>query len=116
MSVNVRRHALGVLALVFLTAAVVLWLNQGGDQSQALLGFCSRLGLILGVLWMAFPQVQNLPTRLPTRLVLALVLGGLIVVARPRVLALVAVIVALIAGLEFAGRLMRNPPARGRRS
>ena len=100
MSVNVRRHVLGVLALVCLTAAVVLWMNQGGDQSQALIGICSRLGLLLGVLWMALPQVRTLPARLPTRLVIALVV----------------VIVALIAGLEFAGRLMKKPSERGKRS
>lgn len=101
--------------MLCLTAAVVLWLNQGGDQSQALIGICSRLGLLLGVLWMALPQVQSLPARLPGRLVIALVVGGLILVARPKVLALVVVIVAMIAGLEFAGRLLKKPSERGKK-
>lgn len=89
-----RRPMIGIIALVLLTAAVVLAvrpLDWGGHQ--ALLAACVRVGAVMTALWLAYPQVSRLPKWIvPTVLIAAIVVAirpKLIVIAVPLLVALV---------------------------
>ena len=88
-----HRPTIGIIALVLLASAVLLWLRPldwGGQQ--ALLAACVRLGAVMSALWLAHPQVSRLPGWIvPTVLVAAIVVAirpKLIVIAVPLIIAL----------------------------
>lgn len=75
-----RRHAVGGLAIVFLAAGIGLWLfpiHGAGYEQAWSIGL--RIGVVLGLYWLAYPEIQRLPGWL--WLVVPLVL--LAVVIRP---------------------------------
>ncbi|MCL4205582.1 MAG: hypothetical protein KJ000_24135 [Pirellulaceae bacterium] len=117
LSEKARRHLLGFMALVFLGLATVLLTIYRDGTLYALGSMCLRIGLTLGVLWFALPQVLVLTRNLSPRLTVAVVLGGLIVVAtRGKATLLVLLVLVLLTAVEVAGWLL-NPTARkkGRR-
>ena len=55
-----HRPTVGILALILLIAAAVLYLwPQLGDSNQQLLSACLRVGAVLAALWLALPQVTR---------------------------------------------------------
>jgi hypothetical protein len=60
-----RRHAIGVFALLLLLGASVLcfWPAASGESAavKAMEGAFWRVGALLAVLWMAWPDVHRLP-------------------------------------------------------
>ncbi|MEA1952151.1 MAG: hypothetical protein U9N87_12255 [Planctomycetota bacterium] len=57
-----RRHAIGVIALVLLAFAGVLWLwPNEGNTFLGLEAACWRVGALMGVLWVAYTDVQRIP-------------------------------------------------------
>ena len=52
-----QRQILGVLALVLLIAGVAF--SVGGEERQDVAGLCVRIGLILGALWLALPELTR---------------------------------------------------------
>jgi hypothetical protein len=66
-----RRHLLGILAVLFLLGAtVLLWVP--GEHSSQLSGVGWRLGAFLAVWWLAWPDLDRLPGWLLFALPLAL--------------------------------------------
>jgi len=61
-----NRNALGIIAaiLLFLGGATVLF-GPGGGNSSGFAGGCIRVGLVLGALWLALPQILSTVARLP---------------------------------------------------
>ncbi len=57
-----RRHAIGIIALVLLAIAGVLWLwPTEGNELLGLEAACWRVGALMGVLWVAYSDVQRIP-------------------------------------------------------
>jgi hypothetical protein len=57
-----QRHALGIVAIVCLIAAVVFEIVASTDpRLQATQAGCWRLGLFFGVWWLAYPQAVRVP-------------------------------------------------------
>ncbi len=109
-----RRHLLGILSLVLLAGAVYGLLRYGTAESQAsmLSSMCLRIGLVLGAIWLAFPQVRQLSGTMSPWMVAPFALLGIIVLARPRT-AVVMVPIALALGvLAFVGWLLKPPTRR----
>jgi hypothetical protein len=52
-----QRHLLGILAVVGLVAGVVMQLR--GEEAVA--GTCLRIGAVLALLWLAMPQLREVP-------------------------------------------------------
>jgi len=52
-----QRQILGVLALVLVIAGLIFSLEGGPRQDLA--GFCLRIGLILGAIWLALPDLSR---------------------------------------------------------
>lgn len=57
-----RRHAVGLIALVLLLSGLLLLLSAPGDEVyQMALGGCWRVGVLMGVLWIAYRDLERLP-------------------------------------------------------
>jgi len=54
---SAKRNVLGILALVCLVAALALWLFTADPEHNALLSVVTRVGIVLGALWLALPAV-----------------------------------------------------------
>lgn len=64
-----RRKTLGIAAMLLLAVGVIAALRGPEDGSaRGFAGGCIRVGLVLGALWLAWPQIQGMFTRLPQRL------------------------------------------------
>ncbi len=107
-----RRHALGILAILLLIVAVYGWITYGLKDSEANLFFstCERIGLVFGVTWLAYPQLVRVASKTSARFVLLMVGIGLIILVRPKSIFMLGPVMLILAGLQFAGWLMR--PAR----
>lgn len=104
-----RRIALGILALLFLIAGVAGLIKYGLADSggSAAASVALRTGVLLGVLWLALPQVELLFRRFPPWLLGTVGLGGLVLLIRPRMFVYVLPILAALMVLQLAGRLLR---------
>ena len=52
-----QRHILGILAVVVLAVGVVMQVRDDG----AVAGTCWRIGAVLALLWLAMPQLREVP-------------------------------------------------------
>ena len=104
-----RRHAIAAIAVLLLAAAAVLWLwppVEGG--SPALEAALWRVGAVLVVLWLAYPDLD----RLPAWLLGVVPVVFILIAARPRWF---LYLVPIFLVLGFRQSLRRRPPP-GRRA
>lgn len=86
-----HRPSVGILALILLTTGTLLWaFGSEAENSTAWVAACWRIGLALGALWLALPQLH----RVPGWLIAAILFVALVVARQPRVM-LLAVAVAI---------------------
>lgn len=104
-----RRHLLGAIALAFLVVGLALWLYSDADFAWVAL----RIGMVLGALWLALPQVVDVFRKIPRWALLCGVLAISSLALAPRTLLIVIPIIAGFALLKFVGWIFR-PPARRR--
>lgn len=58
-----RRHAVGLITLLLLLTGAVLWIwspDSEGAAQMAMLA-CLKVGVLMGVLWIAYRDVERLP-------------------------------------------------------
>ena len=110
-----RVHLLGLIGLVFLATGIGLLIAKGwnSDEWSMAAGMCVRIGMTLGALWLAFPQLVDLTSRVSPWTLAAIVIGLLIVVARPRTILFVAPVLLAIGLLQFVGWLFKPLPRKG---
>ena len=88
-----RRHLIGIIALLLLAAAVTLWIwrPQGAGEFFTLGAFV-RVGTVMAALWLAYPQVHRMPAwfwfSLPALLIILAIRPKWFLVAVPIVIAL----------------------------
>jgi hypothetical protein len=107
-----RRHALGILAILLLMVAVYGWITYGLTDSEANVIFntCERIGLVFGVTWMAYPQLVRVASKTSARFVLLMAGIGLIILVRPKSIFILGPVMLILAGLQFAGWIMKPAP------
>ena len=112
MTATVRRRIIGVIALAMLAAAAILLLLLDGNLADMYGSICLRVGMTLGAAWLAYPQIMLLSAYCTPKLLLTILLGGIVVIARPRTFPVVALLIAAVAVLELAGWLLKplRPP------
>jgi len=99
-----RRHAIAAIAVVFLIAAAALWLwppVEGGVP--ALEASLWRVGAVLVVLWLAYPDLRHMPAWLVGTVPIVVVL----VAARPRWFIFLVPVLLVLGVLQS---LRRRPP------
>ncbi|MBN2292547.1 MAG: hypothetical protein JXM70_08990 [Pirellulales bacterium] len=103
-----RRHAIGIIALVLLAVAVVLWLwPNEGNTMLGLEAACWRVGALMSMLWVAYTDVQRIPAWL-----LGIIPPLIVLLAwRPRLFLIVAPIILAIAVIR-----PRNPHSPRKKS
>ena len=109
-----RRVALGIIAVLFLVAAVVRTWQIGlpAVQESMFTSICLRVGLVLGAAWLAYDQLQQLAERVPPWLIAGIGLAMLLLVVHPKSFRLLLPMVAIVVALQFIGRFLQ--PARKR--
>ncbi len=82
-----RRHILGILATASFLGAIALWLWPAGGYSPLLEATAWRMGALLAVWWLAYPDFRRLSgwllVALPVALVIVLVRPKLVILAIP---------------------------------
>ena len=96
-----RRHAIGVIAIVLLLGAGALWIwPLETTWYVPLQSACSRLGPCMAVLWLAYPEVKRLPAwLLPTIPLLIVILA-----VKPKLFLIALPIVILMLIIRPKGR------------
>jgi hypothetical protein len=60
------RKLLGIIAAALLLVGCIAAVNgPGGSTASGFAGGCIRVGLVLGALWLALPQIQSLLAHAP---------------------------------------------------
>jgi hypothetical protein len=91
-----RRHIIGTIALVCLALGAVLWFWPPGENYGQIEAVSLRLGAIMGVWWLAYPDLG----RLPAWLLAAIPVIVIVLVRWPRYLVLVIPVLMLLALLK----------------
>ncbi len=60
-SVPMRRHAIGIIAVLLILGAVVFWVREWGRDYPQLEGACWRVGALMAVLWLGYHELHRLP-------------------------------------------------------
>jgi hypothetical protein len=115
MTGSARRLTIGLMALLLFVAAAVFRLGFDSDL-DGLYGICAKVGLTLAAAWLAYPQIELLSAYCSPRLLLTILVGGVLVIARPRTFPIVVALVAVVGLLEVAGWLLKplRPPDKPR--
>lgn len=106
-----RRHAIGILALLLLAIGFIGLLVYGvdDDRTSMLLSMCMRIGIVLGTIWLAFPQLLQLAGKSSPWMLILLVVCGLIVAMRPRTIFVIGPLLFVLGILYFIGWVMKPP-------
>lgn len=112
-----QRLLLALIAVGMLVTGLLLTFSGLPEfWSQSLAYIAIRVGILLGVLWLALPQFFELLSRCSPQTVICIASGILILVIRPRYVAYVAPLLLIALGLQFLGRFLGGPRPPGTRS
>jgi hypothetical protein len=89
-----HRPTIGIIAIVLLTAAAILAIVQ--PENEALAPGCLRIGLVMGALWLAQPQLARLPGWLMAGAVIVILVTAL----RPKLFLVAIVVLVAVAILR----------------
>ena len=104
-----QRHLMGALALIFLSVGVSLLLiwPQKSNSGFVVASVCWRVGLVLAVGWLAFPQLAKLFARTPSWMLPLAAIALMTIVVRPRWLWLIAPVLLALLALQALGAALR---------
>ncbi len=105
-----RRRLIGVVSLSCLLAAGAMMATEEWDtlQRSMLFSTCVRLGLTLGAIWLAFPQVEAITRRVsPIWFGLAAVVL-IVLIARPKALLVIGPLLGVVAVLAWLRRFLKR--------
>ena len=116
MTPEIRRHGFGLFAIAFVGVAVALYFSGGSDDNSAwVTAICARVGLLLGAIWLALPQLAQVAERMPPWLTGGILLVGLMTAIRPRAIVYVLPLLAGMLLLQFWGWLSKPLPNPGKK-
>lgn len=104
-----RRHALGVIAIAFLAAAVVQGYRLGlaAMQESVSASICLRVGLVLGAAWLAHPQLRQIGQKYPPWMIAAAGFGMLVLLVQPKAFRFMLPILVLLVALQYVSRFFQ---------
>jgi hypothetical protein len=102
-----NRTSLGIIAIVLLALGGIAMTRGPANCSAAgFAGGCIRVGLVLGALWLALPQLLRFLSRTPKWLLAACGIGVVVCAVKP---VLLIAVVPLLGLLWFFGPRTRAP-------
>ena len=102
--VRLHRPTIGAVAVLLLLGSVALAVWYPSEASQLWMSACLRVGLVMGLLWLAYPQLSQLRPWL-IAVIVAIVFAGLLLARQPRVLLIAVAILVVI--MRFRPRSAR---------
>jgi uncharacterized membrane protein len=101
-----RRRTLGTLAAVLLIVGGALMLGPPlASASGYVAGFCIRVGLLLGALWLALPQIFALYNKYPRWVWIGLIVAAVALFFSPAIIQILIPVVVVAALLYYLGYL-----------
>lgn len=92
-----QRHLLGLITLAFLLIAGLTHSFAQGESSWLMLGdACFRLAILLGVMWLALPNMLRLSEKLPGWLIGTTLLALATMAVRPKTIIFVAPLLLVV--------------------
>lgn len=105
-----QRNLMGLIALLLLVAGGVAALSYTSPTSSASwAGGAIKIGLVLGAIWLALPQIERFLRKTPQWLLVVSLIGILLIAVRPW--AAVAVVPLLIGMWIFGPRIASQADA-----
>jgi hypothetical protein len=109
------RILLGLIAAAFLICGTSLYVLQI-EVNEIVVGLCIRVGALLTVICLAYPQLRVLKNKLPAVLVIGSMACLIIIAARPNlgrvVIALATISITLGGILKWLSKINNPPPNR----
>jgi len=112
MNISVRRHILGIISVFTLIAAGILLFAFDDNDTKMAGSMCLRVGIGLGLIWLALPQILVICDKFSPRLMIAVMVGCVVGLARPKSFPVIAVIVGAVAVLELVGWMLKPLPKK----
>jgi formate hydrogenlyase subunit 3/multisubunit Na+/H+ antiporter MnhD subunit len=105
-----RRHAIGIIALVLLACALALaFVPERGPLAQEMWGACARIGILMVFVWLAYHQLRRIPVWLWYTIPPLLI----VVAARPRLIWYLWPLVPVLIVLAMLKPKAKRRKARG---
>ena len=111
---NWQRLMVGLVAAGFLLAGAGMYFSRP-DSHILTTGILVRVGLLLGVIWLAMPQLESLQTKVSTVVLLVVLLLLVLVAARPNLFKVISGELAIGLALNWVLKWVStfaNPPKR----
>lgn len=99
---------LGTISAAMLTGGIVA-LAFFPSINPALTAILIRVGTVLAVIWLAFPQLKSLGSRLPTFAVAGALATLILMAARPNLFKIGAAVAVVLVILSLLSKVLRKP-------
>jgi hypothetical protein len=109
---NYQRLAIGILAALSLLVGGALYFLSSGESSITT-GLLVRVGALLGVIWLAMPQLETLKTKISTVAFFVVLLILIVAATKPKLFPIISGILAISLTLNWALRWLSqfsDPP------
>ena len=105
-----RRHLLGIISLTLIligAAGFYQSRSPSGDVSP-MAGYLARAGIMLGAIWLAWPQIQQVFRKFPPWLLGAIGVAVLVLIVSSKLVWAVGLVLIAIVGLKFLGQFLKG--------
>ena len=103
-----QRIILGIISAAMLIQGIVL-LIFFPEANPALTAVLIRVGTVLGVVWLAFPQLKTIGDRVPGFVVIGFIATLMLMAARPNLFKVAAAVTVVLVGLSLLAKVFRKP-------
>lgn len=113
-----RRRLLGIIAATLIIVGVggLVAGSDPGSQWHLFASAFVKSGFVLGALWLAFPQIAELSTRVPPWFLGALVIGGISIAIRPRSIVVIGPLLAALSFMQLLGKVLQSATTPAKRT
>ena len=102
-----QRILLGTIAATMLLAGIALFAFFPA-ANPALTAILIRVGTVLGVVWLAFPQLKTVGQKVPVVIACGLLGGLVLMAARPNLFKVAAALIVLLVVLSLVAKVLRK--------
>ena len=107
-----QRHLLGIVGLVLILAGIIGFSTISYSGMEDAAGVSLRAGIVIGALWMAYPQLVQMAKRFPKWLYALLGMAASVVAFGPRSLVIVIPALVILAALQFGAWVLKPLPKK----
>jgi hypothetical protein len=102
-----QRILLGAIAALMLLGGIALYAFFPA-ANPALTAILIRVGTVLGVVWLAFPQLRTVGQRVPVVIICGALAGLVLMAARPNLFKVAAALMVLLTVLSLLAKVFRK--------